>query len=49
MDWEERKKMMEIAIALFIGIWLSGFAFWVYIKLKKDYSDVMSNMKGEKK
>lgn len=46
---EGKEENMEIAIALFIGIWLSGFAFWGYIKLKKDYSDVMSNMKGEKK
>ena len=44
-----KEENMEIAIALFIGIWLSGFALWGYIKLKKDYSDVMSNMKGEKK
>lgn len=44
-----KEENMEIVIALFIGIWLCGFAFWGYIKLKKDYSDVISNMNGEKK
>ena len=31
---------MEIVIAAFIGLWLSGFALWGYLKLKKDYKDV---------
>ena len=31
---------MEIAIAVFIGVWLSGFALWGYLRLKKDYKDV---------
>jgi len=31
---------MEIAISLFLGLWLSGFALWGYLRLKKDYKDV---------
>lgn len=31
---------MEIIVAAFIGVWLSGFALWGYLKLKKDYKDV---------
>ncbi len=31
---------MEILVAAFIGLWLSGFALWGYLKLKDDYKDV---------
>ena len=27
---------MEIAIALFIGVWLSAAASWGYVQMKKD-------------
>lgn len=28
---------MEIAITIFIGAWLSGFAWFAYRRIKKDY------------
>lgn len=31
---------MEILVAAFIGLWLSGFALWGYLKLRDDYKDV---------
>ena len=34
---------MEIAIAVFLGLWLSGFALWGYLRLKKDYKEVLKD------
>ena len=35
---------MEIAIAVFIGIWVSFFSIWGYFRLKKEYaSDAKKN------
>lgn len=34
---------MEIFFAVFLGVWLSGFALWGYIRLKKDYKDVLDS------
>lgn len=31
---------MELVIAGFIGIWLSGFALWGYLRLKNDYKNI---------
>lgn len=36
---------MEIIIALFIGLWLSGFSTWAYLKLKSDYKDLREESK----
>ena len=40
---------MEIAIAVFIGVWLSGFALWGYLRLKKDYKDIDISESSDKK
>lgn len=44
---------MEIAIAAFIGAWLTFFSVWGYTRLKKDYEgkdpDVRAKGKEEKK
>ena len=34
---------MELIIAGFIGIWLSVFTFWGYVRLKNDYKNVGAN------
>lgn len=39
---------MEIVFAVFLGLWLSGFALWGYIRLKKDYKDVLSSDLSDK-
>ena len=31
---------MEIAIAVFVGIWLSGFSVWGYLHMKKEFQEV---------
>ena len=42
---------MELAIAIFIGVWLSAFSVWGYFRIKKEYKDVLKkqgeNQKGE--
>ena len=38
---------MEIAIAVFLGCWLSGFSFWAYKQLKADYKDVIASESKE--
>lgn len=30
---------MELAIALFIGVWIAGFSFLAYKYLKKEYKN----------
>ena len=40
---------MEIAIAVFLGLWISGFALWGYLKLKKDYKDICPDDKEDNK
>ena len=30
---------MEIAITIFIGVWLSGFAWFAYRQIKKDFKN----------
>lgn len=37
---------MEIAIAIFIGLWLSGFSVWGYIRMKKEYKEI-TKQQGE--
>ena len=37
---------MEIAIAIFIGVWLSAFSVWGYMRIKKEYKEVL-NQPGE--
>ena len=32
---------MEIAVAAFIGAWLTFFAVWSYIRLKKEYKQII--------
>lgn len=32
---------MEIAIAIFIGIWMTAIVALAYRKLKKDYQDIL--------
>ena len=38
---------MEIAIAFFIGLWLSGASFLAYRRLKKEFKEVIDNNEGE--
>lgn len=38
---------MEIAIAIFIGIWLSGASFLAYRRLKSEFKEVIANKEGE--
>lgn len=39
---------MEIVVALFICLWLTVFAVWGYVQLKKDYKDVMNGCREDK-
>ena len=34
------KNIMEIAIAIFLGLWLSGASFLAYRRLKREYKVV---------
>lgn len=38
---------MEIAIAVFLGLWLSGASFLAYRRLKREYKEVFDNAKEE--
>lgn len=37
---------MELAIAIFIGLWMTAVVALAYWKLRKDYQDIL-NGKGE--
>lgn len=39
---------MELAIAFFIGLWMTGSVVLAYLGLKKDYRDVLEK-RGRKK
>lgn len=36
---------MEIAITIFIGVWLSGFAWLAYRQMKREYKNEGENRK----
>lgn len=38
---------MEIAIAVFLGLWLSGASFLAYRRLKSEFKDVIDNKTEE--
>lgn len=38
---------MEIAIALFLGFWLSGASLLAYRRLKGEFKEVIDNKEGE--
>lgn len=38
---------MEIAIAVFLGLWLSGASLLAYRRLKREYKVVFDNPKEE--
>lgn len=39
---------MELAIAIFIGLWMTGSVVLAYLGLKKDYRDILDK-EGRKK
>ena len=39
---------MEIAIVVFIGLWLCGASIAAYIRLKKEYWEVVERKNDEK-
>lgn len=39
--------MVEIAIAIFLGLWLSGASFLAYKRLKREYKVVFDKQEGK--
>lgn len=39
--------MVEIAIATFLGLWLSGASFLAYKRLKREYQVVFDKQEGK--
>lgn len=39
---------MELAIAIFIGLWITGSVFLAYLGLKSDYQDVIEKERHAK-
>ena len=40
---------MEIAIAVFIGIWFSGFSIWGYLRMRKEYKEIITDAGTDRK